>query len=87
MKIKQMYNLSKRLRVYIIDANEFEFRKAEQEANYKAIVNEAEKEGTVYSLYGFQEAINNDEIAFDNSFVFFAYITPDNEIESIVPEI
>ena len=61
----------KELKVYVIDCNEtdFEFREAEAKKDYDAIMTEAEKIGSVYSLGGFQEAINSEELILENSFI------------------
>ncbi len=62
----------KEIRVYIIECKEdyFGFRKYEGNKNLEPIKKEAEKRGTVYSLYGFQEAVNNEEIGvLTNSYI------------------
>lgn len=69
--------MEKELKAYVIDFNNtgFDCEGADRQGNHKAIIKEAKKMGTVYSLYGLQEAINNDEIAFDNAYVYFIYNT------------
>ena len=58
------------VRVYVINCDtDFDFRKAEGDKKYSAIISKAEELGTVYSLQGFQEAINNAELWLDNSFI------------------
>lgn len=74
--------MKKEIRAYVVNADKFDFRNAEMDADYKSIMNEAEKEGTVYSLYGFQEALNCEELSLDNSYVLIAY----NTGEPIAPE-
>lgn len=61
----------KEIRVYIINCHntEFSFRKAEADERFDDIKNEAERLGSVYSLNGFQEAINNEEVELGNSFI------------------
>lgn len=59
------------IRVYVIDASEdFDFRGSEYKADYDAIMDKAEELGTVYSLQGFQEAVNDEELELSNSFIF-----------------
>jgi hypothetical protein len=69
--------MKKELRAYVIDLNntDFDSRQAEREGNFDIIIDEAERMGNVYSLYGLQEAINNDEICFENAYVHFIYNT------------
>ncbi|MBW2968818.1 hypothetical protein KY314_01735 [Candidatus Woesearchaeota archaeon] len=60
----------KEKRVYVIECrHNFDFRKEEQKGNLEAIMSEAEKRGSVYSLQGFQDAINNEELVLTNSFI------------------
>jgi hypothetical protein len=63
----------KETRVYLTncsqDSKGFNFRDCEYKAEYDKIKDEAEKQGTVYSLEGFQEACNNEEIDLTNSFI------------------
>ena len=65
--------MEKETRVYVINCNEteFEFRKAEEEykKNLNAIKDEAEKLGSVYSLSGFQNAINDESLDLGTSFI------------------
>jgi hypothetical protein len=58
------------VRVYVINCDtDFDFRKAEGDKKYNTIITKAEELGTVYSLQGFQEAINNEELSLINSFI------------------
>lgn len=60
-------------KVYIIDCSTgFDFRGMEYSENYGAIMEKAEELGTVYSLYGFQEALNSEELNLDNAFVYIS---------------
>lgn len=61
------------IKVYVIDLDktDFDFREAESNGDYDDIMDEAERLGTVYSLQGFQEALNNEELFLDNSFILF----------------
>lgn len=68
--------MKKEMFVYVLDCgevgeheNDFEFRQLERVGNYEAIVYEAEKRKSVYSLEDFQEAINNEELDLSNSFI------------------
>ena len=63
----------KEIKVYVIDCerSDFGFREAEMEADYEGIMNEAERLGSVYSLEGFQDALNDEELFLHNSFVLF----------------
>lgn len=59
------------MKVYVCDCsgNDFDFRGKEHKADYKAIMDQAKKLGTVYSLQAFQEAINDEELFLDNAFI------------------
>ena len=62
----------KDIRVYVIDCNatEFDFRMAEEEGDEESIMQEAERLGSVYSLKGFQNAVNDEELDnLSNSFI------------------
>jgi len=61
----------KEKRVYIINVGdtEFNFRDAEAEGNLDAIKTEAESLGSVYSLKGFQNAVNDEWLDLGNSFI------------------
>lgn len=62
-------------KVYVIDCSTgFDFRGMERLGNYEAIMVKAEELGTVYSLYGFQEALNNEELNLNNAFVYISNI-------------
>lgn len=58
-------------RVYVINCNDtdFDFRTFESEGDEESIMQEAERLGSVYSLEGFQEALNDEELILDNSFI------------------
>jgi hypothetical protein len=59
------------IRVYIIDFERtfFDFRSHEEEGDYEAIMDEAERLGDVYSLHRFQEACNNGELFLDTAYI------------------
>lgn len=61
-------------KVYVLNQNdsELEFYKNLDAKNYDVIMNEAERLGTVYSLQGFQNAINTDDVMLDNSFIYIS---------------
>lgn len=62
---------NKEIRVYVIDASSgFDFKYALNNGDYTSIMDEAEEQGGVYSLNGFQMAINNEELFLDNSYVY-----------------
>lgn len=70
--------MTKEKRVYVIDCDDdFEFREAELEGNYNSIMDKAEELGTVYSLRGFQNAVNNDEVNLSNSFIYISNLAPE----------
>jgi hypothetical protein len=52
--------MNKELRVYVVDANLLEV--SYEELTDEEFVQEAENQGNVYSLVGFQEAFNDREI-------------------------
>ena len=57
-------------RVYVVNLNDTDFQ-----FNYKhpeKCMDEAEKLGSVYSLIGFQNAINNEELSLNCSFIFIS---------------
>ena len=64
----------KEIKVYVLecsfDEGAFDFRGSEKKADYEAIMTEAENRGTVYSLQGFQNAINDEALSLDNSFIY-----------------
>lgn len=66
----------KEVRIYVIDMgnSEFEFRAREEEKDFNAIMDEAERLGSVYSLKGFQEAINNQDLELGNAFIYISNI-------------
>ena len=62
--------MSKEIKVYVINCSEdFDFRAKQQMSDYEAIMTKAEELGSVYSLQGFQDASNNEELLLDNSFI------------------
>ena len=64
-------NKQKEKRVYVINASECDdFRDWEQLGEEEKIMTKAEELGTVYSLEGFQEAINNEDLDLSNSWIF-----------------
>ena len=59
------------IRVYVISVDsDFDFKYHYNNGDYASIIDEAEKNGDVYSLDGFQMAVNNDELFLDNSFIY-----------------
>lgn len=62
----------KEKRVYIIDCSksEIDFRAKEQVGDYEAIMTEAERLGTVYSLDYFVSEVNDENINLNNSFIY-----------------
>jgi len=69
-----IFNMStkKEIRVYMIEchANGFDFRKAENNGDYEAIKDAAEKAGTVFSLEFFQEEVNDENLSLLNAFIY-----------------
>lgn len=63
----------KEIRVYVTNCSEcsegFDFRDLERDCEYDKIIDEAEKQGTVYSLQGFQDACNDEELDLSNSYI------------------
>jgi hypothetical protein len=68
----------KELRVYVINASDckttFCFPKLYNAKKFEAIKTEAERLGTVYSLHGFMEAINNEDLNLSNSFIYITEV-------------
>jgi len=63
--------MKKEIRVYVINAGDCDdFNDWERQGNYKAIMDKAEELGTVYSLQGFQDAINTEELLLNNSWIY-----------------
>lgn len=60
-------------RVYVINLSEvamdFDFNELERNGEYERIMRMGELLGSVYSLEGFQNAINNEELDLSNSFI------------------
>lgn len=76
---------NKEIKVYVLNASstDINFREAEKEAETKSpetfghgtvpaeiIMGEAERLGSVYSLQGFQNAINDEVLDLSNSFIW-----------------
>lgn len=59
------------IKVYVTscDDENFDFRGLEFEGEYDKIIDYSEEKGQVYSLYGFQEALNDEDLELSNSFV------------------
>ena len=58
-------------KVYVINCKEdFDFREAEMKADYEGIMSKAEEIGSVYSLEGFQNACNDEELSLEDSFIY-----------------
>ena len=57
-------------RIYLLDCSEkFDFREHEKLGLYEKIMEEAERQGNVYSVEGFVEAWNNEELNYTNTFI------------------
>lgn len=74
------------IKVYIIDASEKKassVRDWEYTGDYEKIISLAEELGTVYSLRGFQDAINDEDLDLNNSWIYFSNLinehVPTNE--------
>jgi hypothetical protein len=70
--------MTKEIKVYICDLADvdsllnpkhFNFKELEKKKKYKEIMAHAELHGTIYSLQGFQNAINNEELDLGNAFI------------------
>jgi hypothetical protein len=64
--------MKKETRIYIVDGNtiDFDFKTELLKENYDIIISEAEREGRVYSLQGFQDAFNSgDEFSADVDYI------------------
>ena len=59
------------LKVYVINCSEsdIDFNELERRGDHEPIMTEAERLGSVYSLQGFQDASNNEELSLENSFI------------------
>ncbi len=67
--------MAEEIKVYVINASEDKassVRDWEHGEEYNKIVDLAEELGTVYSLQGFQDAINDEELFLDNSWIYFS---------------
>lgn len=49
-------------KVYVVNTNDYEFDDSPRTWDDEKFMTEAEKQGSVYSLKGFQEAFNDEEI-------------------------
>ena len=66
-------NKGKEIRVYVVNADaDFDFLDAKMLGKFDDIISEAERQGTIYSLEGFQEAINCEDLFLTNSFIYIA---------------
>lgn len=62
--------MKKEIKVYVISCNsKFNFISANVAGNFESIINMSEKEGAVYSLQGFQNAVNIDELDLSNTYI------------------
>ena len=62
---------TKEKKVYVFPCdNSFDFRKFERIDDFDTLITEAERTGNIYSLSGFQDAINDEELELFNSFIF-----------------
>ena len=63
--------MAKELKVYVINASDCNmFNDWERVGDYEAIMSKAEELGSVYSLQGFQDAINTEELNLVNSWIY-----------------
>jgi hypothetical protein len=67
----------KETRVYVLDNSkshmeELSFIGLPNPQKYERIMNEAEKQGNVYSLTGFQDAVNIGEVDFTDSYIYIS---------------
>jgi hypothetical protein len=64
--------MEKEKKVYVVDmsVSSLSFGAEEIEKNSEIFMTEAEKLGSVYSLHGFQEALNNEELDLYASYIF-----------------
>jgi hypothetical protein len=61
-------------RVYVVDGINYEFDTTPEKWDEEVFMNEAEIQGTVYSLEGFQKAHNNSEIDLEDCYIRFINI-------------
>lgn len=69
---KELRKMAKEKKVYVIfldDAEDFDFRRHEHRGEYDVIMDKAEELGSVWSLEGFQDALNYEDIVLDNAFL------------------
>ena len=57
--------MNKEIKVYVINCDEC----SATPDNATKMMNDAEKQGTVYSLKGFEDAINHQQLFLDNSYI------------------
>lgn len=68
---KELRKMAKEKKVYVIfldEAEGFDFRWYERRGEYDVIMAKAEELGSVWSLEGFEDALNNEDIVLDNAF-------------------
>jgi hypothetical protein len=58
-------------RVYVVDGINYEFDTTPEKWDEEVFMSEAEIQGTVYSLEGFQKAHNNSEIDLEDCYIRF----------------
>ncbi len=62
--------MKKEIRIYVINCDHnFDFLKKMKVKDYDSIMSKAEEIGSVYSLNGFQEAMNIDNLSLINSYI------------------
>ncbi len=65
--------MEKEIRVYVViidpENNDFDFSRLEREGRLDEIKDEAERQGNVYSLKGFQSAFNAEHLSTEDSFI------------------
>lgn len=61
--------MDKKIRVYVVNCGDSELGTWELTKHKEKFMDEAEKLGSVYSLGGFQNAINAEELSLENSFI------------------
>jgi hypothetical protein len=63
-------------KVYLIDTYNYDFDTNPTDWSDEQFMNEAESQGTVYSLKGFEDAFNNEQISEINMFIRFITTLP-----------
>jgi hypothetical protein len=61
--------MKKEIRVYVVNCGDSDLGTWELTRHKEKFMQEAEKLGSVYSLQGFQNAINDEELNLVNSFI------------------